>query len=139
MSEESRATDLTEPVRSAFEAMNRRDFEAMESFYAPEAVLTLSGMGTSFEGAAAIRSFCEDFIATFDEYEIELEEIIDLGNGVSYGVYLQRGRPVGSSGRVQMRVATVYVRKEAMVARHMMYTDLEEGRAAAERLAEERG
>jgi ketosteroid isomerase-like protein len=139
MPEESATPDLVEPARRAFEAMNRRDFEALEGFYAPDAVLTLSGMGASFEGAAAIRGFCEDFIATFEEYEIALEEILDLGNGVGFGVYLQRGRPVGSSGRVQMRAATVFLRAEGMVVRHMMFTDVDEGRAAAERLAESRG
>jgi ketosteroid isomerase-like protein len=138
MSEPSTTPDLAELARRAFEALSRRDFEALESFYAPDAVLKLVTMGASFEGVAAIRGFCEDFVATFEEYEIELEEILDLGNGVGFGVYLQQGRPVGSSGRVQMRAATVFLRAEGLVVRHMMYTDVDEGRAAAERLAEER-
>jgi ketosteroid isomerase-like protein len=139
MPEESTTPDLVELARRGFEALNRRDFDAVASFYTPDAVLKLMGMGASFGGVAAIREFFEDFVRTFEEWEIELKEILDLGNGVTFGVYLQQGRPVGSSGRVQMRAATVSVWAESVVVQHMMYTDVDEGRAAAERLVETRG
>jgi hypothetical protein len=94
MSEESTTPDLVELARRGFEALNRRDFDAVASSYAPDAVLKLMGMGASFAGVAAIREFFEDFVGTFEEWEIELKEILDLGNGVTFGVYLQQGRPV---------------------------------------------
>jgi len=31
---------------------------------------------------AAIRGFLEDWLGAYEEYEIEAEEILDLGNGV---------------------------------------------------------
>ena len=139
MSEESKTPDMAELVRTAFDALNRRDFEALEKFYAADAVMTQSAAGASFEGAAAIRRFAEDFIATFEEYEVELEEILDLGNGVCFSVYVQRGRPAASSGLLQMRVANIVLLADGMVVRQLMDTDIGGARSAAEVLAEERG
>ena len=36
-----------------------------------------------------------------DEFEIDAEEIVDLGNGVTLGVLTMDGRPVGSTGHVR--------------------------------------
>ena len=47
--------------------------------------------------------------------------------------------PVGSTGYVQMRQATVGVWVEGLVVHLTHYNDNDEARAAAERLAEERG
>jgi ketosteroid isomerase-like protein len=138
MPEESTTPDPVELAKQAFDALNRRDFEALERFYAPDAVLQLMAMGASFEGAAAIRGFCEDFVGSFKEYEIEPKEIVSLGNGIVFGVYLQQGRPTDSRGRVEMRAATVMCSVDGVVVRHMMYTDIDAARAAAQRLAEER-
>jgi ketosteroid isomerase-like protein len=139
MSEESTTPDLVELARRFFEAANRREFDWIPSFYAPDAVLDSMGMGARFEGVAAIRGFFEDFISAYEEFEVEPEEILDLGNGVMLSVALQQGRPVGSSGEVQMRYAAVAIWVEGMVVRQAFYTDIDKARAAAERLAEERG
>jgi ketosteroid isomerase-like protein len=64
--------DLLELTRRSVEALNRRDFDAAASSYAPNAVLKPTGMGASFEGVAAIRGFFEDFVGTFAEYQIEV-------------------------------------------------------------------
>ena len=109
------------------------------SIYAPDAVLESMGMGTSFEGVAAIRGFFEDFTSAYEEYGVEPEEILDLGNGVVFGVIVQQGRLVGSSAHVQMRFASVAVFADDVLVRNTLYTDIDEARAAAERLAEERG
>ena len=45
MSEESTTPDLVELTRGRVEAANRRDFDAMVSFFAPDAVWDLSPMG----------------------------------------------------------------------------------------------
>jgi hypothetical protein len=49
------------------------------------------------------------------------------------------GRPVGSSGEVQLRYGTVSVWEDGKIARITNYTGIDEARAAAERLAQERG
>jgi ketosteroid isomerase-like protein len=130
---------LVELAREAFEAADRRDFDVFMSIYAPDAVLESIGMGASFEGVAAIRGFFEDFTSAYEEYGVEPEEIRDLGNGVVFSVIVQQGRLVGSSAQVQMRFASVGVFADGVLVRNTLYTDITEARAAAERLAEERG
>ena len=50
----------------------------------------------------------------------------------------QEGRPVGSSGEVALRYAAVSVWEDGKIVRLTNYNDIDAGRAAAERLAEER-
>jgi hypothetical protein len=64
---------------------------------------------------------------------------VDLGGGVVLAVNDQRGRLAGSTAEVRLRDAWVYECADAVIARLTMYLDVEEARAAAERLAEERG
>ena len=139
MSEESTTPDLVALMRRWIEAANRRDVVAAGSLYAPDAVYESVGMGASFEGVAAIREFLGDFVGAYDEFGVEAEKILDLGNGVTLAIVDQKGRPHGSSGEVQMRYATVAIWVEGMIQRFTSYTDIDEGRAAAERLAEEQG
>ena len=75
----------------------------------------------------------------YEEFEWRSEEILDLGNGVVFGVARASGRPVGSTGRVENRVVIVAVWEEGLIVRGTTYTDIDEARAAAERLAKERG
>jgi ketosteroid isomerase-like protein len=96
------------------------------------------GMGTS-EGASVIREFCEVWWGAYDDYRIEPEGIDDLGSGVTFAVLNQRGRPVGSSGSVKFHYAGVSSWRNGLIERVTNYTDIDQGRAAAERLAEERG
>jgi ketosteroid isomerase-like protein len=84
MAEESATPDLVELTRRAFNAATSGDLDAMMSVYAPDAVLKLTGMGTSFEGLAAIRTFWEDWFGAHEEIGGEAEEILDLGNGVTF-------------------------------------------------------
>jgi ketosteroid isomerase-like protein len=140
MSEESTTSDLVELARRSLESGNGRDFDAMINFYAPDPVWDMSPMGLgSYEGLVAIRGFLEDWLGAYEEFEIEPEEILDLGNGVTLAVIRQGGRPVGSSGRVQLRYASVAIWVEGVMVRVTNYTDINEARADAERLAEERG
>jgi ketosteroid isomerase-like protein len=137
MPEESATPDLAELGRRIQQAATRRDFDLMMSFYAPDAVVDAEGMGT-FEGRAAIRGFFEDMVGSFDQYVTEQDEVLDLGNGVGFSVSCQSGRPGGSVGRVQQRYASVTERTEGLIVRQTFYSDIDEARAAAEHLAEER-
>jgi ketosteroid isomerase-like protein len=141
MSEESTSPDLVELVGRLFEAANRRDFDAVMGFYAPDAVWVTVSLGASFEGSAAIRRFFEDWTGAYGQFEIEMEEALDLGNGVVFVVTQLAARPSGSAGSALMRrrpLAFIWV--EGLIARVTAYADtIDEGRAAAEELAESRG
>ena len=141
MPEEPTTPDLVELVRQAFDAGNRRDLDAAMSVFGPDAVWEAAGLGI-YQGVAAIRGAMEAWIGAFEEFEIEAEEILNLGSGVTFAVIRSSGRPVGSSGhggQVRMRYASVSVWVEGLIVRVTNYLDIDEARAAAERLAEERG
>src|SRR5438132_868284 len=139
MSEESTTPDLVELVRETVEAGGRGDLDALLGFYAPDAVWDMSNVGMGeFEGLAAIRGFLEDWLGSYEEMQWEAEEIRDLGNGITLAVVVQTARPVGSTGEVQVRSAGVSIWTDGLVERVTNYADIDEGRLAAERLAEER-
>lgn len=140
MSEESTTPyDLVQLSRDWLEAGTSGDLERTLSFLGPDPVWDMSPMGMgAFEGLAAIRGFYEDWMGAYDDYRIKPEEIHDLGNGVTFCVVLQQGRPMGSDGTVQLRYGTCAVWVDGKAVRVWNYPDIDECRAVAERLAEER-
>ena len=140
MPEESTTPDLVELALRSVEVANGGDIDAMMALYTPHAVWDMSplGMGT-FEGQAAVRAFVEDWLASYEEWELRVVSIQDLGNAVTLGVLVQKGRPVGSSGEVELHYVAVNEWEDGKIARITNYTDIDKARAAAERLAEERG
>jgi hypothetical protein len=78
-------------------------------------------------------------VGAYEEYSLEEEAILDLGDGVTFAVILQKGRPVGSTGYVELRYAAVGTWVDGLLVRITNYTDIDEACAAAERLTEERG
>ena len=136
---ESTTPDLVELGERFLEAANRRDFDAIMSFFAPDAVLgSGDALRMTFEGVAAIRGFWQDWFASYEELWAGLEEVLDLGNGVVFGVLIQKARLVGSSGEVRLRSGVVGEWVDGLIVRVTLRRDIEEARAAAMRLAEER-
>jgi ketosteroid isomerase-like protein len=149
MSEESTPPDLVELTRCAIETAAKwaadpdRSPEGLDAYlavYGPDSVWDMSagGMGV-FKGPEAIRRFFEDWVGAYDDYQSELEQIDDFGGGVVFGVSHLRGRPQGTTGYVDLRFASVNEWDDGRIARVTNYLDVDEARAAAERLAKERG
>src|SRR2546425_11551184 len=110
MSQESTTPDLVELMRRRVAAADSSDVDAMTSFFAPDGVWDSSPMGLEvYDGQAAIRRFFEDWWGSYEEAQAEAEEILDLGNGVTFAVIILKGRPVGSGGGVRFRYAAVTV------------------------------
>jgi len=131
--------DLVELMRRFLGAANS-GLEGFVSFHAPDAVWDMShyGMGT-YEGLAAIRSFYQGWLDAFEDFAVEAKEVSDLGQGVAFAVLTQTAHPRGSPSEVRVPYATVTVWSGGLVGRVTMYDDIDEARAAAERLAQERG
>jgi ketosteroid isomerase-like protein len=140
MSEGSTARhDLAQISRAWLEAADSGDLDRTLSFFGPDPVWDMSPLGVGvFEGLAAIRRFYTDWMGAYEHYRIEPEEIHDLGNGVTFCVVLQQGRPIGSGGTVQLRYGTCATWVDGKAVRVWNYADIDEARAAAERLARER-
>jgi ketosteroid isomerase-like protein len=137
MSQESTTPDLVELVRKQLEALDRRDLDGVMNSVAEDSVL--EGRVENFlEGRAAIRRFLEDWFRAWEDLDFELEEVSDLGGGVVFAVVIQDGRPVGGDGRVRQREGWVYLWVGGSIAR-LTTSEVDQARAAAERLAEQRG
>lgn len=140
MPEESATPDLVGLVRKQIEAANRHDLDAFMSFCHPDGVYDASRHGVGiFEGPAAIRGLIADWWGAFDDLRFQLEDVLDLGSGVTFSVLRHDGRPAGSSAEVQTRQAYVLEWVGELVMRVTVYEDFTEARTAAKRLAEERG
>ena len=92
------------------------------------------GMGV-YTGLSEIRRFFEDWIGAFEDFEMEPEELLDLGHGVGFGVARQSGQPLGSTGHVELRYAQVVVARDGVVVRLTTYADIDAARAAAREAA----
>jgi uncharacterized protein (TIGR02246 family) len=136
MPEESTTPDPVELLGRALEAVNRRDLDAVASSFAEDATFDGRALGARFEGRAAIRSFIEGWWGTYEGLEYGLEEVRDLGHGVAFAVVVQNGRPAGSTGHVRQREGWVFVWVGGLIAR-LTILEVDEARAAAERLAQE--
>jgi ketosteroid isomerase-like protein len=139
MVEESTTPDLVELARLSFQPAMSRDFDGIMAFWADDAVWDLSPMGLGvYRGTAAVRGFFEDWIASYELFEVELEECLDLGNGVLLNVVAQKASFAASSGEVTLRYASVTVWEGALIVSVTNYPDIDQARAAAGRVVEER-
>jgi ketosteroid isomerase-like protein len=139
MPEEPTTSDLRLLVQR-LTSSKAHEIEDLMRFFAPDSVWDMSqgGLGV-IEGREAIRAFFEEWRGVYDDYEQEAEEIQDLGSGVVFAVFVQRGRPVDSTGWVEFRDARVWLWADGLVERVTTFLDIDEARATAERRAVERG
>ena len=139
MPEESTTPDPAELTRRAFEAVNRRDIDAVMSFFAPDAVLDGRLVDGLYEGRTAIRGFLDEWLGSYAELRYEVEEFVVLDDGVVLAVVKQVGRPVGVDGQVDQREGwAICWSADGLLVRLTTRPDIDEARAAAERLAESR-
>jgi ketosteroid isomerase-like protein len=96
------------------------------------------GLGPS-KGRDKIRDLLEDWSLACDEWQIAFDEFLDLGDEVVFAIVTELGRLAESSAHLHLRYAVVAVFEDGELAKNSAYKYIEEGRAAAERLARERG
>jgi uncharacterized protein (TIGR02246 family) len=139
MPEESTTRDLAELVRRWADAVSRRDVDALMNFFIPDALWEALGAGDErLRGLTAIRGMLEDWLRPYEDYQIDVAEVMDLGNDVVFSVAVHKARPISSSAFVEWHQGFVVVLDDDLITRVSSYADTDEARAAAERLAEER-
>jgi ketosteroid isomerase-like protein len=138
VSGESTTPDLVARTRDIGDAWNSGDLDAVLSFFAANATFEEEGLGTH-EGVAAIRDRLSDWLDVFEGSENVVEEVLDLGNGVTFAVAVMRGRPAGSAAQLRQHWAVALVWTDGTIERFIPSPDIDEARAAAERLARGRG
>jgi hypothetical protein len=110
----------------------------MMRFFAHDATWETRGLGTSYHGLEEIGGFLEEWGGTFEDLQTKLREVRDLGHGVTFVVVEQHGRLRGSTGWVTYSNGAVMTWADGLIERVTNHPDLDEARAAAERLAEQR-
>ena len=88
-----------EAFKRAFDAINRRDAEALLSELDPEVewhaaiLLAMGGKRTVYRGHEGVREWLRDLYETLSEFQAEYPEIRDLGDRtVAIGIVRGRGR-----------------------------------------------
>jgi len=137
MPEEPTTPDPAEATRRVLAAFNRGDFDAVEGCYAEDAVVTGHEIGR-FDGAPAIRRLYEDMATPYGDVRGEIDELVNLGNGVTFAIVTVVGHPTGSTGEVRFHYAAAVVVTDGRIARQTNFIDIDEARAVAARLADER-
>ena len=107
------------------------------SFFAPYAVWE-AGEFQTFKGRAAIRALLEDWLGTYEDPEVRIDDASELGNGVLFVTATLDGRLAGSTAEMRVRFGAAYEWVDSQIVRISSYSDIDETRALAERLAEER-
>jgi ketosteroid isomerase-like protein len=133
---EPTATGVLELTRRVYAALNERHFDAVTALFGENAVWDVSRWGLGVHvGTEAIRRFMGDWFESLEEYEVQVHEMLDLGNGVVYAEVLQVARRTESRDHLRLRSAPVYQWAGRRIARLTLYPDLSEGRGAAEQAA----
>ena len=90
------------------DATNAGDFDAGLSVFAADATFDASSAGLGvFRGAAAIRSYFEDWVGTYEQQRFSEWEGEELGGGVVLAVATFESRLPGSTATVTERWAFV--------------------------------
>lgn len=137
MAQESTNPNLVELTQRVFDELDRRDFDAAMIAFAPDAVWESEVLETSFTGTAAIREFLEHWSAAYDAFEVQAEDIDDLGNGIVLCVFMNR--PLDGVGEPSLRFALISVWEDGVLRRVIGSEDIAGARSTAVRLAESRG
>jgi ketosteroid isomerase-like protein len=140
VSENSATPSPVEIARRQWDALSRGEFdEERWKDWSSDAVFDTAGYGMgTFEGLDAIRSFNDEWRASFEDLTMVADEIVGFGSAVVLTVYHQNGRPLGGGTYVRVRSAWVGEWVDGKIARVTIYTeaDIDQARADAERLAD---
>lgn len=79
----------------------------------------------AYEGVAGTEAFLRDWIAAWDDWELELEALEDAGDKV-VGLVRQRGRSRSAGMLVEMSFAQVWTLRDGKQTRMEMFSDRDE-------------
>ena len=123
-----------ELVRAAWDAWAKGDLDAVFATYHPEIEWDTThfqdwpetGVYRRHDG---VRRFFEDWLATWDSYEVRLEEAIEVGERV-LTLYWQRGVGRGGGVPMEFRGAQVIAFRDGKIAVIDNYSDPSQALAA---------
>jgi ketosteroid isomerase-like protein len=122
-----------EIVRSAFEAFNRRDWDAAGRDLAPDVEFTTPPRGPNagtYRGRDELRGFWQELFTAFDAWTSESEEFIESGDQVVV-IVKTRMRPRGSSAEIENRNGSLWTIRNGMVVSMRIFATPEDALEAA--------
>jgi len=125
-----------EVFKRAFDAINRRDDEALLSELDPEVewhaaiLMAMGGTQTVYRGHEGVREWLRDLYETLSEFHADYPDVWDLGDRtVAIGVV--RGRGAASEAEIESPHGTVVEFKNGKGIRIRTYLDPEDALKAA--------
>ena len=131
-------SDNVAVVRRAWEAWLARDNEAALALYDPEVDLDFTGGNQAaaiygrYKGLDGVREFFRDWLATWENYSSEIEELIGAGDEV-LALMHEWGRGRQSGVPVDFRQVHVWTLRDGRLLRLRVYATREEAQAAVGR------
>jgi ketosteroid isomerase-like protein len=138
MSEESASPDLVVLTQSVFDAVDRGDLDGAFGAFAPDAIWVSEVLETTFEGMPSIRRFIERWTSVYEAFDVQTEDILDVGNGVVLCVFMNRSHDPDGAGEPTLRFALVILWADGAIQMVTGDEDIAGARATADRLARER-
>jgi ketosteroid isomerase-like protein len=121
-------------VRLGFEAVERGDMAAFDGMTTHDLVLVQPPEvpdAKTYEGPGAIMASMEDWPNQWEDFRMDLIEIIDAGDEVAVSVTRHRGRGRGSGIEMDFEVFYVQRGRDGKLARVEMYFNREQALEAA--------
>jgi ketosteroid isomerase-like protein len=119
-----------EVVRRGFQAFADRGFDAMAEFWDPDIVWraaegAIDDVG-EMHGQVAVRRYMEDWIDTFDDYSVVVEELRDVGDDRVLSIQRVKGRAKLSGVETVLRYAVVSTVRDGKVVGAREYLSVED-------------
>jgi ketosteroid isomerase-like protein len=120
-------------------AASLRDFQATlraTEAAAPDLVWDVSALegwpdASQYFGPEGFNEFIAKWTEAYDEFEQNVEEVIDAGDQDVVSILSQRARPRGSGSWVHLRFAVIWTVREGKLTRGRVFRTAEEALAAA--------
>jgi ketosteroid isomerase-like protein len=126
-------SENVEIVRSIYEAVNRRDFDAAFRDLAPDVEFTTPPRGPTagtYRGREEIQGFGRELFGAFETWTYEPEEFIESGDQVVV-VNKARMQPRGSSAEIELRNGNLWTIRDGKVVSMRVFAKPEEALEAA--------
>jgi uncharacterized protein len=119
-----------EVVRRGFEAFADGGLDAMAEFWDPDinwraAEGAIDDVG-EMHGRVAVRRYVQDWLDTFDDSSVVVEELRDVGDDRVLAIHRAKARAKLSGVEIDLRYAVVYTLRAGRVVRAREYLSVDE-------------
>ena len=123
-----------EVVRQAWEAWVRGDLPGLARLCDPEIIWDTSHFHhwpeSGYHGLEEVEGFLHEWLAIWDEYAVDVEDVIAVPDGRVVSLVLQRGKGHGSGLAMEMEWALIATLRNGKLIRMDNYEDRAEALAA---------